>query len=129
MSQFPDSRPDWGRSVAECWLNVIAGIWLIVSPVILGFVGSVPNASWNTFIAGGLIVMFACGRAAQPAANMALSWLNFLVGVWLMVSPFVLQYSAIARPLCNDVLVGLLVAIVSLTNTQTMPRARQPLQR
>ena len=42
----------WAR-----WANVILGIWLILSPFILGFVTD--QATWNNIIVGFLVLVFA----------------------------------------------------------------------
>lgn len=42
----------WAR-----WANVILGIWLILSPFILGFVTD--QATWNNIIVGFLVLAFA----------------------------------------------------------------------
>nr|WP_281166742.1 SPW repeat protein [Thermus igniterrae] len=38
----------------EEWLNVLLGVWLILSPWLLGFSG-VGNAMWNALIVGVLV--------------------------------------------------------------------------
>jgi len=43
---------NWAR-----WANVILGIWLILSPFILGFVTD--QATWNNIIVGFLVLVFA----------------------------------------------------------------------
>ncbi|EKE02583.1 MAG: hypothetical protein ACD_20C00357G0006 [uncultured bacterium] len=42
----------WAR-----WANVILGIWLILSPFILGFVTD--QATWNNILVGFLVLVFA----------------------------------------------------------------------
>jgi SPW repeat-containing protein len=44
----------------------------------------------------------------------ALSWANFVLGVWLVVAPFALVYRGIQAALWDDVVVGLLIAAYSL---------------
>ncbi|GMQ86024.1 MAG: SPW repeat protein [Acidimicrobiia bacterium] len=41
------------------WLQGLFGIWLFVSPWVLGFSG-VSEAAWNAWILGGAIVAVAC---------------------------------------------------------------------
>jgi hypothetical protein len=124
MAQLPAPPSAQYNPATISWINVIVGIWLIVSPVVLGFVGSLPSATWNTFIAGALVVIFACGRLAKSETIVALSWLNLLVGLWLIGSPFLLEYAAFARPLWNSVSAGLIVTFVSLASAEPMPATR-----
>jgi SPW repeat len=62
-------------------LNVIAGIWLIISPWVIGYDSG--DATWNPIVFGALVVVFALGRIAMPARTAALSALNAVIGVWL----------------------------------------------
>lgn len=44
----------------------------------------------------------------------ALSWMNFALGVWLVIAPFALLYRGIQAALWDDIVVGLLIAAYSL---------------
>jgi hypothetical protein len=44
----------------------------------------------------------------------ALCWMNFTLGVWLVIAPFVLLYRGIQGALWDDVAIGLLIAAYSL---------------
>src|SRR5438445_7769765 len=72
-------------------LNVIAGIWMIISPFILVFT-NLQTALWNNIIVGVVVLVLAWIRAANPDRLIGLSWLNLVLGLWLIVSPFVLVY-------------------------------------
>lgn len=41
-------------------------------------------------------------------------WIFVLCGIWLIISPFVLGYSENALPLWNDIIVGILVAVMGI---------------
>jgi SPW repeat len=43
------------------------------------------------------------------------SWLNLILGIWLVISPFVLFASGVA--MWNNVIVGIIIAAFALTNT------------
>lgn len=43
------------------WINVIAAIWLFISPWVLGFAGSKPAASWNDWVLGVVVFLLALG--------------------------------------------------------------------
>lgn len=45
--------------------------------------------------------------------SMWLSWLAFLAGLWLIISPFVLRFSTITNPTSNAVIVGVIVAVAA----------------
>ncbi len=42
------------------------------------------------------------------------SWINFILGLWLIVSPFALKYSTVAGAVPEDVILGILIAVFSL---------------
>ena len=48
---------DWPSSWEE-WLNLALGIWLIVSPLAMGF-ESQPGAAWSAVVVGILVTVFA----------------------------------------------------------------------
>lgn len=45
---------------------------------------------------------------------MWLSWVGFLAGLWLIISPFILNYRGTTSAMNNDVTVGVIVAVLSL---------------
>jgi len=40
------------------WLNVLAGVWLILAPFVLGFSNSA-SALWNSVIVGAVVIIFS----------------------------------------------------------------------
>jgi hypothetical protein len=61
-----------GYQLWEEWVDVILGLWLIVSPWILGF-GDLPALRWNAIIPGAAVVILASlvlltgrGRVQRP---------------------------------------------------------------
>jgi hypothetical protein len=43
----------------EEWLNLLAGIWLFISPWVLGY-SATSTALWNALIVGALVFILAC---------------------------------------------------------------------
>jgi hypothetical protein len=93
------------------WINILLSIWVIVSPFVLAFHSS--KAIWSNVIAGALVGILALIRwgVHQPGW----SWLTLILGMWLVISPFVLFLSAAA--MWNNVILGILIAAFALTNT------------
>ena len=46
------------RTMSWNWINVAAGIWLILAPYPLGFSGTI-NALWNSVILGAIVAIVA----------------------------------------------------------------------
>ncbi len=44
----------------------------------------------------------------------ALSWINFILGLWLIIAPFVLQFSHDMTALWNSVILGIVIAVLSI---------------
>src|SRR4051794_13253041 len=60
--------PHWRDEViGAAGLNVIAGIWLILSPWILGYTG--PDATWNPIVCGAIILVLALARLAKAGRH------------------------------------------------------------
>jgi hypothetical protein len=85
----PDPRDE---VIGASSLNVIAGIWLIISPFVLGYAGA--DAMWNPIVFGAIVGVFALVRAAGAYGAAWLSWLNMAIGVWLFISAFWLAHSS-----------------------------------
>lgn len=52
------SRTSRGQVATASGLNVVAGIWLIIAPFLLGYSG-ITAALWNDIIIGIAVVVFA----------------------------------------------------------------------
>ena len=92
-------------------LNLIAGLWLIVAPFILGY-SNLQSTTWNSIIVGILIAGMAGYRIANPHLNPWVSWVVAALGVWVILSPFVYAHSDVARPFWNDIIIGIVVLIL-----------------
>ncbi|MGH7927550.1 MAG: SPW repeat protein [Candidatus Binatia bacterium] len=94
-------------------LDVIVGLWLIVAPFALGY-ASVVNALWNDIIIGAAVVILAASREIGEGYKVAWpSWINVLLGLWLIFAPFALGYSSIQNAVWNDALFGIAIAILA----------------
>ena len=41
------------------------------------------------------------------------SWVNFILGLWLIVAPFVLLYRGISAALWDNIIVGIIIAVLA----------------
>jgi hypothetical protein len=94
--QEPLRARDWRTSAAGVdLLTVLAGIWLIISPFVLGYIG--PDAVWNPIVFGaiaGLLALLRLGGGDLAASLAGLPLVNAAIGVWLFISAFWLADSA-----------------------------------
>ena len=92
------------------WVNLILGVWLFLSPWLLRYTGTTA-AAWNAWILGVAIVVFAAIAVRMPQ-----QWeevINLLLGIWMVISPWVLAFTGNRSPEANAVIVGLLVIILA----------------
>lgn len=104
-------------------LNIAVAVWLIVATFVLGYF-ELTAALWNDIVIGVLVLGLAGARAANPGAAPGLSWTNAVLGLWLILAPFVLGYSVERAPLWNDVVVGLIMASLAVSSAVATPRRR-----
>jgi membrane protein YdbS with pleckstrin-like domain len=120
--------PDTAAARTASILNVLAGIWLIISPFVLAFT-VLPAAMWDSIAVGIVVLLLSWGRATNPDRAVGLSWINLVLGLWLIISPFVLGYALYPRPLWNHVVLGIVVAILALWSALTTPALPQVVRR
>jgi SPW repeat len=99
-------------------VNILLGIWVLVSPFVLAFHSS--KAVWSNVITGVIVGILALVRWSMHQPGW--SWLNLMLGIWLVVSPFVLFASGAA--MWNNVIVGIIIAALALTNTYSKASAQ-----
>ena len=97
------------------WLVVVLGAWEFLASFILGY-SAKAGALWDAIILGIALVVLAGWAALSNQATTAksLSWINTILGVWLVIAPFIVGYSKLAGALWNDIIVGILVAVLSV---------------
>lgn len=87
-------------------LNFVLGLWIVLSPWVLGFTGEAA-AAWNAWIVGAVVAVAAAGALIQ--FHRWEEWLNAALGLWLIASPWVLGVAAIEALVWNQVIAGLIV--------------------
>ncbi len=107
-------------------LNIILGIWTLVSPAALGFSRS-PNMLWNTIVVGIVVIVLA-GIQVSTRRGAALGWINFLLGLWLIVTGFAFGMGMRMNPafFWNQLIDGIVIAIVSIWSTVKNPTVVTP---
>jgi hypothetical protein len=79
------------------WVNVILGVWLVVSPWVLGF-SNHRTASLVAWLAGAAVVLFAAiGAYMREAWEDAITVVLGLVLIWVRPGPWGLPTSAPLR--------------------------------
>ena len=115
---------DRGQVAFASGINAIAGIWLIVAPFLLDYSDESDNALWNDIVVGAAILVIAAIRVFGAYRAAALSWLNVALGVWLILAPFIVDYSEHDTPLWNDIIVGAIVVVFGIWSAVASPTDR-----
>jgi hypothetical protein len=97
------------------WVNAALGLWIIVSPWTIAHIMASPQTPdgvsdatmWNNYIIGGAVAILAVVAFYAFAAWE--EWTNIVLGLWLLVSPWILGFSTSAALMWNAVIIGALV--------------------
>jgi hypothetical protein len=119
----PPAR-DWRNDVIGLsGLNVIAGIWLIIAPWVLGYS---KDPYWNDIVFGAIVGLLALIRISGAYRDTWLSWINALIGIWLFISAWVVDSTSTAAT--NDIILGVIVFVLAVASASATPlsRARPP---
>jgi len=91
------------------WACVALGVWLVVSPWVLGF-SDHSAALWNALLFGIAIVAVEFIDVYFPDP-----WperVSVALGVWVAISPFVLGFAAITAAAWSTALTGVVVVLL-----------------
>ena len=111
---------DFWKNVTDRWqdsLAVLLGVWLFFSAWILGFT-EITAAFWNALIFGAAMTLIALMALVQR--RLWEEWVDAAIGVWLVISPWVLGFAvfggetAAVSAAWNAVIVGALAAILAI---------------
>ncbi len=98
-------------------INLILAIALIVSPwVLISFPAGIPT--YNAVIAGLAIGAVALGALVVFAQWE--EWVNLILGIWVIASPFVLGFASVTMVMWAHVVIGLAVAVLAAVELWTV---------
>lgn len=98
---------------ALCWMNFTLGVWLVIAPFVLLYRG-IQAALWDDIVVGLLIAAYSFSRALEIEKLIVGNWIVGALGLWVLISPFVLHFSGATIPMRNNVIVGAAVTIVTI---------------
>jgi hypothetical protein len=92
------------------WLNLVLAVWVLLSPLVIGnAVGGLVIG--NYYLVGIALAVFSIG--ALIAFHVWEEWANVTLGVWLVISPWVLGFSGVSQHVLNAVIVGILIVMIA----------------
>ncbi|HEY2664997.1 MAG TPA: SPW repeat protein, partial [Candidatus Binataceae bacterium] len=96
-------------------LITVLGLWLMMSPRILHFAASHSDAVWNTWLLGAAIILVtAVSRYLVDTRSPWQDMATAALGLWLMISPWVLGFAAHMTERSNSIITGFLVTVLAL---------------
>jgi hypothetical protein len=107
-----ETMGSYKRARLSRW-DVALGIWVLISPFVLGHRQS-SAFLWNNIAVGIVLGLLAPARSSGADARGRTVWFNVLLGIWLIISPFVLGFFHLMAPMWNNVIVGIVVALVGV---------------
>ena len=103
-------------------INIAAGVWLILSPYILGFANNY-MAMVNAVVMGIVIGVLALIRVISPLKTAWMSWANLILGIWLGISSFFYGFTSPAI-IWNSVILGVLVIVMAAVSSGAVQQHR-----
>ncbi len=113
-----------GERLSRQWpdvVNTLLGLWLVISPWLFAYNAHVA-AAWNAWVPGVIIAVAAI--AALASFHEWEEWVNGLLGIWLVISPWVTGYSELTAAMWNHVIVGVITAVLAFF--EIYQQRRQP---
>ena len=96
-------------------LVIVVGFWEALAPYTLGY-SRTTVATWNAIIIGEVLVALAVVASILDYIGVyqILDRINAGLGLWLILSPFILGYSAVRAATWNDTIVGVVIITLAL---------------
>ncbi|MFF8032808.1 SPW repeat protein [Streptomyces sp. NPDC016626] len=105
----------------------LLGLYCAVSPWILHYTTSQPALATHNLVVGIAIALLALGFTAAPARMYGLSWAMCALGVWMIISPWIVGDGPDAGVIWNNIIIGTLAvilgAVCAVTAAKSTPRS------
>ncbi len=95
-------------------VSFLLAVWLFISPFVLGFAWQSTIITWTVDIAGIVVAGLSLIRVILPHETSPVSWINFLIGLGLIASPFVWYLAGMFWVMWDFIIIGAAIALVNL---------------
>lgn len=103
---------------------VVAGLWLVLAPHLLGF-GWHEAALGHSTVIGGAVVVMAVLRHVSRERFEKLRWTLLVLGAWMIASPFVTTFFHIEAARWSAVIGGAAILVGAIVATAA-PAGHEP---
>ena len=101
----------------------LLGVYCAASPWIVHYSTSQPALVTHNLIMGIAIGLLALGFTRAPERMYGLSWAMCALGVWMIISPWVVGESPDAGVIWNNIIIGALAVLLGLVCAGTAAKA------
>jgi len=109
-------------------LTLLAGLYLAISPWVVGFRSGSADLRVNDLICGAAVALLAVGYASAYGRTHGLSWVTPVIGAWTVVAPWVVLGRAVdVGTIISNVICGAVIVILGIATTAMA--GRQPARR
>ncbi|MER6504000.1 SPW repeat protein [Streptomyces sp. NPDC001455] len=104
-----------GRDVALVDAPVfLVGLYCAISPWVVNFLGTQPRLTTHNVIMGIAIAVLGLGFTAMPERMYGLSWAICAMGIWMIISTWVVGSAPSLGVILNNVIIGALTLLLGL---------------
>ena len=104
---------DYGKNIIKTLsgINLLAALWILISPFMLGLLGT--NFALIAYTTGIILLIVSLVRVTLPERSAWMSWVNAILGFWLLISPFAISGLKMTA-IWNNIIIGLIVIVVAV---------------
>ncbi|CAL9675092.1 SPW repeat protein [Streptomyces collinus] len=102
----------------------LLGLYCAASPWIVHYTTSQPALVTHNLIMGIAIGLLALGFTRAPERMYGLSWAMCALGVWMIISPWIVGESPDAGVVWNNIIIGALAVVLGLVCAGTAAKAQ-----
>lgn len=105
------------------WADLMLGLLILLSPWLLNFTGS-PAPTVNAVVVGGAVIALSALaiRHLEPWEE----WLQIALGLWLILSPWLLDYDMASHARGSHVALGLLITLLAASEIWEESQSAEP---
>lgn len=109
--KYEQANETWAAHIVT-GLTLLSGLYLAISPWVVGFQSLAPLAISN-IATGTVLVALACGLTAAYERWHGLAWVIPVLGVWTLLAPWVIRGGVNTTPaVASNVSVGVVTAVL-----------------
>lgn len=95
------------------WINLLLGLWMLLAPMALDFAHDHQRtAMWTAWTWGVATLVYT--ETANYLRQSFKEGIHILLGLALMVSPWLCSYAEHARPTNNAIVIGLVTTVLAV---------------